>query len=124
MKWIPTLGLVVAFLSACSSTVTVEDRPGATNAQSDADHQTCHELVKRQPELYVPPQTGFAGAAGAGAIAGVASVVQEERAVGVCMARLGYSKRTLTVEETKAIRAAPRGAHREAILDAIMRAND
>lgn len=114
----------LTLLAGCSNTITLEDRPGATIAQSRADHDACHEEVRRQPDIYVQPQSTLAGSAGAGAIAGVASVVQEERAVGECMAQRGYVKRTLTPDETKAVRAASGGAAREGALDEMMQAND
>jgi hypothetical protein len=116
--------LALVLLPGCSSTMTIDDRPGATSAQSNSDHQRCHEMVEAQPGLYVPPQATLAGAAGAGAIAGAAGVIAEERAVDVCMQRLGYTKRTLTPQETQAVRAAPRGPAREKALDALMKAND
>ncbi|WP_442582354.1 hypothetical protein ACSBOB_10575 [Mesorhizobium sp. ASY16-5R] len=104
--------------------MTIDDRVGATSAQSNSDHQRCHEMVEAQPGLYVPQQGTLAGAAGAGAIAGAASVIAEERAVDVCMQRLGYTKRTLTPQETQAVRSAPRGTAREKALDSLMKAND
>lgn len=116
--------VLLALLAGCSQTATIEDRPGATSAQAHADHQACHGKVTAQPHLYVPQQGTLVGSAGAGAIAGVASVIQEERAVDVCMAGLGYNKRTLTPEETKLVRAAPRGPARASVLDQIMQAND
>jgi hypothetical protein len=116
--------VVVAVLAGCSQTATIEYRPGTTLDQSAADHDACHSKVKAQPELYVPPQTTLVGAAGAGAIAGVHSVMQEEKAVGVCMEQLGYKKRTLTPEQTKAVRAAPRGPAREEALRQILAAGE
>ena len=65
-----------------------------------------------------------AGAAAVGFVSGALSVIQEERLVKVCMARLGYVDRTLTPQESQAGNSAPRGSAREAALDAVMRAND
>lgn len=111
-------------LAGCGSIGTLEDRPGATVAQARADHQSCHERVAAQPELYIPPQSTLSTAAGAGAIAGVSSVIAEEKAVDVCMQRDGYVRRTLTEAEKKSIAAAPRGAARDAAINAVLRAND
>lgn len=111
-------------LSGCAGTGTIIDRPSATVAQVRADHDSCHEAVKRQPELYVPPQGTLAGAAGASAIAGVSEVLSEERAIDVCMAQRGYVERTLTAEEKQRIAAAPRGPSRDAAVNAVMLSND
>jgi len=121
-KWLALLGALL--LTGCAASGTILDRPGATVALVRADHDTCHELVKRQPEMFIPPQGSLAGAAAAGAIAGVAGVIQEEKAVDVCMAQRGYVDRTLTDEEKRRITATPRGPARDAALDAVMRAND
>lgn len=116
------VGVVV--LAGCSSTITIEDKPGATLAQAQADHEICHDMVKREPDRYVPAQNSVGAAAAAGAVVGVMSVVQEERAVDVCMAQLGYVDRTLTPDETSAVRAVPKGPARTAVVDRIMKAND
>lgn len=113
--------LVVA---GCSQTINIEDRPGATFAQSMADHDACHKRVEEQPNLYVPPQSTLAGAAGAGAIAGVSDVYQKENAVNVCMEGMGYRKRQFTPQEMETVNAAPQGPARGAVIDTIMRSND
>lgn len=124
MKSARLLLLAMMLVAGCSQTMTVEYRPGSSLEQASAEHNACHTRVKAQPQIYVPGQPTLEGAAAAGVAAGVSSVIQEEQAVTVCMERLGYRKHTLTKEETKQVRSAPRGPARAAIAERILQAKN
>lgn len=116
--------LLTAALGGCSQTPWVYDRPGATLAQVRGDQADCQELAGREPGQFIPTQPTLAGAAGAGAIGGVADVIREAKAAEACMAQRGYVEATLTPEQAQAVKSARRGAERDAAVQAVMYSNE